>query len=585
MSKFYPWKWTAAILVGSLLQGGTAPAAMAQLEPAFATERPLAGELAKGFFVFLPLFNSGTADADNVQVTSVKLDRARLTTPPLPVPIGTLSAGDYYELDLQFHKRNLVLGQKYRLIVRGTYEFSNLTFRFTVKRDITVSIPTGFKHRQLRHWVTLDAMQDFANSLPGVDPSADNEAMLTFIQSQPEFVDSGIDASSSSVWATFSNGEQVAFVNDLQVPAGSTTDNAPLSPQPPSVPGEMVGSTERVPLNSALEAEAVELPASSAVRLLNTLGFGFGASDEVNDLTRMLQPQNYQVNPQDPSVYNLKAVGGDGVLVFMSHGGFVGKAGSPTSPLRFGVWTSTKANSYMDTILPTSDVFGTTTSPSTLIRYLAKKEWNPLTASWVEEWHYAITATFVRTYFKAKPFSNNSFVDIEACSGDDPRTGPDSAQDFKQAIFDENASVYAGWTATLYDDIRTDSALLVFDRLLGANMFFPEEEPTPSGEVFAQRPFPWTSLSGTFGDLLPHNLGFDPKTKAVLNFTANPAQNEKDALIFGVLAPSIMNMEVTDGAPPPNFELNGVFGTANGSVTVGGSNPVPPRRTQRVVLS
>jgi hypothetical protein len=188
----------------------------------------------------------------------------------------------------------------------------------------------------------------------------------------------------------------------------------------------------------------------------------------------------------------------------------------------------------------------------------------------VSELHYAITASFVRKYFQ--DFSQNSFIYIDACSSDDPRTGPDSAQDFKQAFFEKNASVYAGWTFTANDDIAADSARLVFDRLLGANKFFLETGPP-------QRPFPWPSLPEPNGDLLKHKLGSDASSGAFLEFHPNPAI--VSPLIFGLLAPSIANMEILEGFTL-QFDLSGVFGSdpgVNGGVFVGGSDPALPSQT------
>jgi len=204
---------------------------------------------------------------------------------------------------------------------------------------------------------------------------------------------------------------------------------------------------------------------------------------------------------------------------------------------------------------------------------IARAYIDPLTGKWVSETHYAITAQFVRTYLRN--FSANSFVYIDACSSDDPRPNPQTflgAQDFKQAMFDAGASVYAGWTANAGDSIAADSARLVFDRLLGANKFFPEMLKTPSGETFNQRPFPWPSV---VVDLPLHGLGADTNPTALLNFTPNPDFNGVGTSVFGLLAPSIGTVAVIEngayvipGQSALSFEPTSVFGSDPGSVTV-----------------
>jgi hypothetical protein len=183
----------------------------------------------------------------------------------------------------------------------------------------------------------------------------------------------------------------------------------------------------------------------------------------IADLASMLQAQNYQVNTDSPTVANLKTVGGDGVFYFSSHGGYVGKQGSTGTtldPLRYAVWTATRANILEDQLLEPEDVKNTIAGPPFLIVVWANGDIKP---------HYAITARFVRNYFH--DFSADSFVYLDACTSDDPRTGPDSAQDFKQALFDKKASVYAGWSDEPDHLDAANNARLGFDRLLGANEF------------------------------------------------------------------------------------------------------------------
>jgi len=76
-----------------------------------------------------------------------------------------------------------------------------------------------------------------------------------------EFVDSDIHVESSSIWATFADGQQIVIANNLELPA------PPVLPEPRPQRGRQV---EPPPL-----LEADELPRSDRVCLLETLGFGF----------------------------------------------------------------------------------------------------------------------------------------------------------------------------------------------------------------------------------------------------------------------------------------------------------------------
>ena len=69
-----------------------------------------------------------------IRTTSATLGHATLTGPVFPVAAGTLAAGDYYGVDLQFSASNLLLGQNYLLTVRGTYTLGLQTLGFAVNR-------------------------------------------------------------------------------------------------------------------------------------------------------------------------------------------------------------------------------------------------------------------------------------------------------------------------------------------------------------------------------------------------------------------------------------------------------------------
>jgi len=209
--------------------------------PTMSARAPISGLLGSTFVVFIPLVNTGTGTATNVLVTSATLGAASLAGPALPLPAVTLSPGDYSELDLQFGAANLVVGNQYQLSVQGSYQSAGQTSSFAVSWTVTVTAPSGATQTQLQHWVAIDAVRIEANSLPGLDAATDNQTLLAFLQSRPEFVESGIDVSSSSVWATFANGQKLIIEND-PVPSPSSAAPGPRTSGVSEAPAVTRGS-------------------------------------------------------------------------------------------------------------------------------------------------------------------------------------------------------------------------------------------------------------------------------------------------------------------------------------------------------
>jgi hypothetical protein len=564
--------------------------------PIFSTQTPTTGMGNGVFYVFLPLVNTGAGTATNVRVTAATMGVAPLTSPALPLSLSALAPNGVNTLELHYNGSNLMVGRNYLLTVRGTYQSGTVILGFAVNRIITVQNASSFLETEIAQWAAIDALTLEANSLPGLDRNADNAALLAFIRGRPEFVDSDIDPDSSSVWATFANGRLIIIGNDFNLtnsatPAQPTVLTPLTSPAPSSLKGSLSERRSQIsPLvaSSASLAPLVpgtfsELPSSSSVRILTGVsGVGWDTnSNSLTDLTSWLKAQNYiPVAGADASVASLKTVGGDGVFFFVSHGDLGGRGNR-----QYGVWTSTKAKLGIELTAVTtgefleSDVVGTATTPPTLITLLENEEQDLITGKWRKEWHYAITAQFVRTYFK--PFSKASFVFLQVCDSDNAAA---PIQDFKNAFFEKNASVYAGWTEQVNIVKAPNTARLIFDRLLGANQFALEMTPTAAGIVYShQRPFDFVSA---MQDMILHNdcpnsnepadllCGVDQHTGAVLKFTPNPNLTS-NADIFGLLAPSIEFMVVFESAVE-NLTLAGLFGTdpgVGGAVTVGGTNP------------
>lgn len=563
------------LLIAALLfWWADSPGAFAQSTtgPAFSTQTEAAGVVASTFYVFLPLLNSGAAAANNVQVTGVSLGSVPPANPALPLVIGTLNASDSNVLNLQFRADSVVLGRRYLLTVRGTYETGSTTLGFAVNRIITVAAASTTIQREVERWAAINAANAKFGSLAGVDPKSDMEELLAFIRTRPEFVDSGIDTTLPSVWAQFADGQQIIFSDDLLPNAtiAKRQQNAMLprlAAAPESTTAGPVGeATEAVP---ALEAgqRASGTPVSSTADFYSGLGAGFLLSDAMPHIATWSAAQKYGSGVVgDPSVEALKTVGGEGVFAIASHSGF----GSGT----YSVWTSTKADDGKETVarkLCTAVETGPAEVgglPCDILHDLdagrlvhSAAHLYDATGHDVIETHYGITTAFVEDYWGR--FSQNSFVFLAACSSDAP--SPD-AQAFKEAVLLKGASVYAGWNGKVGDTYSTTVAQFLFDRVLGAN------QDTDFAENPPQRPFDYGSVLtalkkyGLQVDPNPANLG------STLQFTVN-----KDAAYgqFVSLAPSISNMAMDE--VKGQLTINGIFGTdprldgSSPSVQVGGT--------------
>ena len=507
--------------------------------PVFSTKTPVSGLVNQTFEVLLPVVNSGAAAATNVTVTSISLGTLKPQFPALPFSKDALNPNDHFVIDLQFDGTKLTVGSNYLLTVRGTYQSGTKVLGFSVNRFVQVTNPSTDVMAVLQKWIVLDAISVFCNSLPGIDPLSDSQATLTFLQGRPEFVASGMEPDGSSVWARFANGESIIICNDRPI-----TDNSTSTAAEPELQAAARPPSRRprlgAPALSANTATPTDVPQSSKARMLNAFtASGWIDPQVVLDLDTWLVQQSYSLAGGSASVDDLKGVGGEGVFYFSTHGGFVGK-GTPDDPRLYALWTTTEADIANDDEL----------APDFLLHRVvymhAVDSFDPKTNKPVRDWHEGITAEFVTRYWQN--FSAGSLVYIDACKSD-----TDTA--FKQAILAKSASVYVGWTFSVDDTFAGNTARLVFDRLLGANAFALEQG-------FPQRPFEYGSVQV---DLPLHNLGVKSPVK-FLDFTANST----GPLQFGLLAPSIMDMQVQEG----NHELFilGSFGQdpgADGHITVG----------------
>jgi hypothetical protein len=550
--------------------------------PVFVTQAPTSGNSGDTFFVFLPVANIGSGDAANMQLTLVTLSHlgapATTTLQPATLPFvtgsGFLGATGVRTLDLEFDNTKLIAGNTYLLTLRGTYQAGGATLGFALNRPVKYAPGFPATHEQI-----LDVIALKFDSRPGIDRLADNQQLLEFLTGFPQISAAGLSDPPSTVWATFADdGERLIILNNFVLPpvlpSQSVSKTTALRPSVASNSAAASLVTSRHPDTATIppSGPSPDLPMSIKARLLNALGPDF--ANPVPDLHAWLVDNQGYSDPigGGATVEALRTVGGDGVLYFNSHAGIDTKKNVP-----FNIWTASPTTEYksLNVSDPIQSALKDDIDQGGIIDVIADDHKALLTGEWVSVHHYGITAEFVNNHWVN--FGQNALVFINTCDSDFPDT---SAQDFKDAVFAKLASVYVGWTEEVSDDFAASAARLVFDRLLGADQYCPEDgltcHPGPAAggnatpPVFAQRAFDYKQVEK---DLPKHDLAADGA--AQITFTANPFIPTS----FGILAPSISNLTVDETKGQGQLTIEGIFGqnpnsgqSNGGVVTVGGPN-------------
>jgi hypothetical protein len=430
--RLYRLVTSTLIFVGAIT--GIAPASLAQTGvPSFSTQEPISGMIGSTFMIVVPLANVGTGIAGTVEVTSISFGAAVLNTPTLPLQLDSFPPNDLRVLILEFDGRKLGTGGTYLLTVRGTFTSGTQKLGIAVNRFFSVTVATGYEENELKEWATQSAVDAKFDSLPHLNINADNQEMLTFFRGRPEFVDSGIDPTSTAVWAKFANGRLIGIINNTILPPQVAANTQP-SRGVPSQSGAKTAlfqqpekASQQVSPSASADPTGREFPRSSNYRVLNTFGLGSFSPDAAFDIRAWLNRQNYTSIDGDASVESLKKVGGEGIFYITTHGVVA------DSPAQYYLWTSTAKTpelqkKYEQELPPTGGHLG----------YF--KAWlgnDVISGKGIYEEHYAITAQFVTDYWH--DFSVNSLVYIDACQSNSL-----GAHGFVDACFAKHASLYIG---------------------------------------------------------------------------------------------------------------------------------------------
>lgn len=350
-------------------------------------------------------------------------------------------------------------------------------------------------------------------SLTGTTAAGRNQAMLTWIRANPLFVDSGI--ADGSVWAHFIDHTTLILVDNRKAVDDGTTAAA----------------------RSA--STAIDVPTPRTAHVINN--FGGGNASVSSRISSMLAANGYLPASGSASVSALANLSGDGVFYIDTHG------------------VDMTEDDGKDTYyLMASDVYDPTNTKAhdaglqshflSVVGETQSVRQPDGTFQDVISGHYAISDRFASSNWGR--FGQNSLVFINACS-----SAKTSA--LRSVCFAKGASAYAGWSGDVDNAFASKAAPFVFDRLLGANKVnVPADGP--------QRPFDYPNA---LGDMAHYGLNADVNG-VTLSIVQNPGTS------FGLLAPTISYMAVDE--LKQELTINGVFGTVEGTVTVGGT-PINPK--------
>ncbi len=366
------------------------------------------------------------------------------------------------------------------------------------------------------------------------DHAERNKRMAAWLQARPEFAEAGI--SGDGVWGRLVNGQ--VFVATSSLIAGETQPVPPVpAPRPLPRPGRSAAADVVENRAGAAAAAPPSLPAGAQARVLLSLDPDYPGLP--NDrITGMLRDRGYSVLNQRATVANLRAVSGDAVFYWGSHG-TTGKYTSSGGTY----W----AVSTADDVTDAANLANKADLDDGSLWYFAATQRFTADGKPVVRTRYAMMPGFIAKYHWS--FTKDSLLFLNSCYSD--------ADGFGDALAARGGNVTFGWSEAVAADAAWKAALYAFDRLLGANQVDPKE-------AVPQRPF---DSDAVFADMNAKHLddGHAGNCKLVSRRNVPVA-----------LAPSVQRMELGErlqegplrGAS--KLTLVGIFGSEQGTVKVGG---------------
>ena len=115
--------------------------------PSFSTRTPDVLNSAGRLSFSLPVLNTGAGLANNLIITDITLSAAARVGPALPLSLGDLAVDNVILVNANFLNDGLVVGSRYLVTVRGTYESGGVLYGFALNRYIVVPDPSQFERR------------------------------------------------------------------------------------------------------------------------------------------------------------------------------------------------------------------------------------------------------------------------------------------------------------------------------------------------------------------------------------------------------------------------------------------------------
>jgi hypothetical protein len=386
--------------------------------------------------------------------------------------------------------------------------------------------------------VLMASIEAKAETFDGTNMHQENQQMLAFLQTKPEFVETGVGA--DGAWGKFADGTFLAVGNNLD--AVSDTRQAPPAIIRSSRPGR---------------SRDAGLPSSKNIMLGTSLGDWYEGFLEPY-IPPLFEGQGYQRVKPDASVEALKNLNNVAVLHLFGHG-FLLDVRKP-APKLFVAWTSTLRTTALDAQYKSdlddgSLVYVTSLAFHTDTQTPVKKRW---------ETHYAFTHKFVTKYWSGK-FDPNSLVFMNTCNSANL-----DALEFQFACLNAGASYYLGWSERMKLGEAVGSAAYLFDRLLGSNT---DKIGGGTQETPPQRPFSIMPVLVEMGTRMRSTAPY------AFDTTLPPPEEPGGPGVYGKLmfltingkfqqlAPSIEGLTVDE--QKDELTINGSFGEAKGTAFMG----------------
>lgn len=413
------------------------------------------------------------------------------------------------------------------------------------------------------HTSSLGAISSAYDGLPKTDPQADAAALLAVVRALPDVQEASL-TEPTTVSLTFKDG--ITTIISTQSPLSSSA----TAPAPTAIPAAAASRSTAplaVPRQSPL---AQRLPSGRQVFLIDSAAKDIGGADfvtQINNLSGYFKDAGYGVLTSadvNPGVY--RSIKNASVLHLLSHGAIGQHAGLRMLALT----TSLKADVALNRATYANEI------NSGEMGYFVVPEPHEFSSTVRFGVYLYITQQFV---LKNMTFTEGSLVFLNGCS----TFGANSpeATDMRNAFIAKGARSVIGWSNVVNYKYAIDSAMYLFDRLLGADAYAPYKMAPAASP---NRPFP---LDDVLREMRTHkrdpSIDWDARdlTLAQSTFFANwrtyryaaELMIQKNSSNDNIsLVPSISSIYLENGAD--RLTIGGNFGPEpmgqQYSITIGG---------------